>query len=159
MMGIIPPSLHTLHFLRTFGRRAGPAGSDLLYQPHLSLGAEQSPSPGAGVGTPSQAARLCDARGLAEGRRNGATFIRYPQVYAGLGVLGWFIPRKEFHNYLRRLVEAGFADRLMFGSNQMIWPESIEVTIKGIESANYLTAQQKRDIFYNNAARFLRLDR
>jgi predicted TIM-barrel fold metal-dependent hydrolase len=29
--------------------------------------------------------------------------------------------------------------------------------IQSIETAPFLTAEQKRDIFYNNAARFLRL--
>jgi len=45
----------------------------------------------------------------------------------------------------------------MFGSDQMIWPEAIEMAIAGIESARFLTSEQKRDIFYNNAVRFLRL--
>jgi predicted TIM-barrel fold metal-dependent hydrolase len=29
--------------------------------------------------------------------------------------------------------------------------------VEAIESASFLTAEQKADIFYNNAARFLRL--
>jgi predicted TIM-barrel fold metal-dependent hydrolase len=33
----------------------------------------------------------------------------------------------------------------------------IEPAIRTIEQASFLTAAQKRDIFYNNAARFLRL--
>ena len=45
----------------------------------------------------------------------------------------------------------------MFGSDQMTWPEAVEAAIEGIESAAFLSPQQKRDIFYNNAARFLRL--
>ena len=81
----------------------------------------------------------------------------YPQVYVDVGVLGWLIPRREFHHYLRRLVEAGFGQRIMFGSDQMIWPEAIVVSIESIEAADFLSPQQKRDIFYNNAARFLRL--
>jgi predicted TIM-barrel fold metal-dependent hydrolase len=40
----------------------------------------------------------------------------------------------------------------------MIWPETIGLAIETIESADFLTDEQKRDIFYNNAARFLRLD-
>ena len=31
------------------------------------------------------------------------------------------------------------------------------IAIDWIEQADFLTAEQKRDIFYNNAARFLRL--
>jgi hypothetical protein len=45
----------------------------------------------------------------------------------------------------------------MFGSDQMLWPEMIGKAIEAIEAADFLTAEQKRDIFYNNAARFLRL--
>ena len=47
---------------------------------------------------------------------------------------------------------------IRIGSDQMIWPETIGMAIEAIESADFLTEEQKRDIFYNNAARFLRLD-
>jgi uncharacterized protein len=87
-----------------------------------------------------------------------AILYMYPQVNADLAVIDWIIPREEFHDYLKALVRAGFGKRLMFGSDQMIWPESIKLAIEGIESARFLNAEQKRDIFYNNAARFLRLD-
>lgn len=50
------------------------------------------------------------------------------------------------------------AKRLMFGSDQMVWPEAIGMAIEGIEFADFLTTEQKRDIFCSNAARFLRLD-
>ncbi|MEP6509712.1 MAG: amidohydrolase family protein, partial [Gemmatimonadales bacterium] len=58
---------------------------------------------------------------------------------------------------LKRLVDAGFSRRIMFGSDQMIWPQTIGLAIKTINEAPFLTDQQKRDILYNNAARFLRL--
>lgn len=83
----------------------------------------------------------------------------HPQVYVDTGVIDWALPRKEFHAYLRRLVEAGFAQRIMFGSDQMVWPETIGMAVEGIESASFLTAEQKRDIFYNNAVQFFRLDK
>ena len=67
-------------------------------------------------------------------------------------------PRATFHAYLKGLVDAGLGKRLMFGSDQMQWPEVIDEAIEGIESATFLTDEQKRDIFYNNAARCLRLD-
>ncbi len=82
----------------------------------------------------------------------------YPQVYADLGAISWTRPREAFHNYLRALVREGFGKRLMFGSDQMMWPEAIGMAIEGIESASFLTEEQKRDIFFNNAVRFLRLD-
>ena len=61
------------------------------------------------------------------------------------------------HNHLKALLDAGYGKRLMFGSDSQLWPEAIEMAIQGIESADFLSNAQKRDIFYNNVARFLRL--
>jgi hypothetical protein len=83
---------------------------------------------------------------------------RYPNVYADLSTITWIIPRDMFYNYLEGLLDAGLGSRLMFGSDQMFWPESIDLAVDAIESAPFLSEKQKRDIFYNNAARFLRLD-
>jgi uncharacterized protein len=82
----------------------------------------------------------------------------YPQVYLDVGVIDWTKPRKEFDRYLRGLVDAGYGKRIMFGSDQMVWPEAIDMAVAAIQSADYLTAAQKRDILYHNAARFLRLE-
>lgn len=87
-----------------------------------------------------------------------ALLYAHPQVYVDVAVIDWAIPRKEFHQYLRRLVEAGFGKRIMFGSDQMVWPGAIDIAIEEIRSADFLSEEQKRDIFYNNAARFLRLN-
>ena len=46
----------------------------------------------------------------------------------------------------------------MFGSDGVGFPEAIGLAVAGIESADFLTEQQKADIFYNNAVRFFRLD-
>ena len=86
-----------------------------------------------------------------------AVLWTHPHVYVELGAISWVLPRAEFHRYLRRIVEAGFAKRVLFGSDQMIWPDGLELAIEGIESADFLTSEQKRDIFFNNAARFLQL--
>jgi predicted TIM-barrel fold metal-dependent hydrolase len=90
--------------------------------------------------------------------RTIALLYAYPQVYLDVAVINWTQPRKEFHRYLRALVEAGYGKRIMFGSDQMVWPEAIEMGVAAIQSAEYLSAEQKRDIFYHNAARFLRLE-
>ncbi len=86
-----------------------------------------------------------------------AVLAMYPQVYADVAGIDWLLPRKEFHRYLRVLVEAGFGKRIMFGSDASMWPQVIGIGIEAIESADFLTEAQKRDILYNNAARFLRL--
>jgi predicted TIM-barrel fold metal-dependent hydrolase len=82
---------------------------------------------------------------------------QYPQLYADVSTITWVIPRPAFYNYLEELVDAGLGKRLMFGSDQMRWPESIGWAIEAIERAPFLSPEEKRDIFYNNAATFLRL--
>lgn len=86
-----------------------------------------------------------------------ALMFTHPQVYVDVGIVVFIEPRQAFYRFLRELVEAGFGDRVMFGSDQMIWPGVIEPSIRSIEQADFLNAGQKRDILYNNAARFLRL--
>jgi predicted TIM-barrel fold metal-dependent hydrolase len=87
-----------------------------------------------------------------------AVMLVYPQVYADLGALDWLIPRAEFHAYLEAMVRAGLGQRLMFGTDQMYWPEAIAMAVEGVESAGFLTAEQKRDIFHDNAVRFFKLE-
>jgi hypothetical protein len=87
-----------------------------------------------------------------------ALLYSYPQVYVDIAQDDWGPPRKHFYSQLRRLVEAGFGKRILFGSDQMIWPQTIGLSIETVESADFLTEEQKRDIFYNNAVRFLRLE-
>ncbi len=87
-----------------------------------------------------------------------AVMSQYPQLYADISTITWVIPQTAFHDYLKALVRAGLGKRLMFGSDQMRWPEMIEKGIESIENADFLTEDQKRDIFYHNALRFLKLD-
>jgi uncharacterized protein len=79
-------------------------------------------------------------------------------VYVDVAGLIWSYPLKEVNRYIQRLVEAGFEDRVMFGTDQMEWPKLMAYSISIIQNADYLTPDEKRDILYNNAARFLRLD-
>ncbi len=81
-----------------------------------------------------------------------------PNVNVDVSTITWLIPRPTFQRYLRGLIDAGLGKRVMFGSDEMEWPETIGLAIDGINSADFLTPEQKRDIFYNNAARFLRLE-
>jgi len=82
---------------------------------------------------------------------------QYPSVYADLSTILHLTPRSVAYSYMKGLVDNGLGKRLMFGSDQMIWPEVIGENIEMIEAAEFLTQGQKRDILYNNAARFLRL--
>lgn len=86
-----------------------------------------------------------------------AVLYAHPQVYIDVGVIVFTQPREAFYRWLKAIVDAGFGNRVMFGSDQMVWPGVIERSISVVEEALFLTESQKRDILYNNAARFLRL--
>jgi predicted TIM-barrel fold metal-dependent hydrolase len=86
-----------------------------------------------------------------------ALLYAHPNVYVDVAQNNWGFPRAHFYRQLQQLVDAGFGKRIMFGSDQMIWPGTIQVAIETIQDAPFLTDEQKRDILYNNAARFLRL--
>jgi predicted TIM-barrel fold metal-dependent hydrolase len=86
-----------------------------------------------------------------------AMMFTYPNLYVDIACNDWAFPRAQFHDALKRLVDAGFIKRIMFGSDQMYWPGAIGEAVKAVETASFLDESQKRDIFYDNAARFLRL--
>ena len=80
----------------------------------------------------------------------------FPNLMVDVAVIDWAIAEPEFHFYLKRIVGAGFGDRVMYGSDQMVWPDAVTLSIERIRRADYLTEAQKRDIFFNNAVRFFR---
>lgn len=80
-------------------------------------------------------------------------------VHVDIAGLIWSYPIEEVNRYIERLVDAGFGDRVMYGTDQMMWPGLMAYSISIIQNADYLLPEQKRDILYNNAARFLRIDR
>jgi hypothetical protein len=79
-------------------------------------------------------------------------------VYCDISGMIWSYPLEEIHAYIKRLVQAGFGKRIMYGTDFMMWPKLFETSIGVIENAPYLSFEQKRDILYNNAVRFFRLD-
>jgi len=86
-----------------------------------------------------------------------ALLMAHPQVYVDVAVIDWLLPRAVFYDYLKHLVDAGFEHRIMFGSDEMVWPDALPQAIDAIERAPFLSAGQKRAILCDNAARFLRM--
>ena len=81
----------------------------------------------------------------------------HPNLYVDISANVAMAPRAQFYDHLRRLIDAGHVKRIMWGSDQMQWPGVIDEGVASIEEAPFLSEEQRRDIFYNNAARFLRL--
>ncbi len=86
-----------------------------------------------------------------------ALMYAHPNVYLDIAVVNWILPEEELYAFLRSLMRAGFGDRIMHGTDQMVWPQTMDVAIASINNASFLTLEQKEDIFYDNAAAFLGL--
>ena len=85
-----------------------------------------------------------------------ALLYAHPAVYVDMAGLQTqrLVPRSAYDRHLRGLVDAGFSNRIMFGSD---FPDQLSEGIDAILTAGFLSQTQKADILCNNAARFLRL--
>lgn len=89
-----------------------------------------------------------------------ALMQQYPQVYMDISTICWIgglAGRPAFHAFLRQAMARGLGKRILFGTDQMGWPDAIGLAVAGVDSADFLTLEQKRDIFHDNAVRFLQL--
>ena len=83
-----------------------------------------------------------------------AMMLLYPQLYVDVSAINYLMPKPLFHVFLRRLMDYGLGKRILFGSDDFPMRDCID----SIESAAFLSEEQKADILCANAARFLRLD-
>jgi predicted TIM-barrel fold metal-dependent hydrolase len=82
----------------------------------------------------------------------------YRHVYVDIGALSWTpIAGDMLEPFLREAKRRRLLDRVMFGSDQMRWPEAIGLAIDRVNGLDFLTVEEKQDIFYDNAAKFLGL--
>ena len=82
----------------------------------------------------------------------------YPQLYTDIGVLTWLPGMGDvLESFLRQAQQRGVLDRVLFGTDQMVWPDAIPTAIARIASMDFLSDEEKAGIFYHNAARFLGL--
>jgi len=83
----------------------------------------------------------------------------YPHLYIDVAVLLW--TDKTTQNYAIRLLklakESEVLDRIMFGSDPMVWPGALSKSVEFLNAQPYLSDKEKRMIFYENAKTFLKL--
>jgi len=78
----------------------------------------------------------------------------YPNVYVDLSILNAIFD-DEFHTQaVRRFADEGLIDRVMFGSDNL----PIAPIVERLQAIEFLTDAQRRGIFYDNAATFLKFD-
>lgn len=89
-----------------------------------------------------------------------ALMQQYPRVYMDISTIDWIMGEQGkagFYGFLSSAVQQGFGKRIMFGSDEMGWPDAIDLAVSTVDEAPFLSAEQKADIFYNNAATFFRI--
>lgn len=80
----------------------------------------------------------------------------YPNVNVGIGALNTL---PDSPNYIKALINSGYEDRIMFGSDQMAWPERFQKSVDSIQQLEFLSEEQKQKIFYKNAMKFFKIDK
>ena len=84
----------------------------------------------------------------------------YENLYVDISPYTWLETGNAelLNRFLRLAQEQDVLDRVMFGSDQMRWPEAIGTAVERVKSLDYLSEQEKAGVLYDNAARFLRID-
>jgi uncharacterized protein len=75
-------------------------------------------------------------------------------VYFDMSIINSTLSSEAHEAELKRLIDAGFGDRIMFGSDT----RPATPILRRLESIEWLAPMQRAAILYDNAARFLRLD-
>lgn len=75
----------------------------------------------------------------------------YPNVYLDTSAVNWFLGASVFERMLKEAVETAGSQHILFGSDQMLWPEKIAQALKPIVTADYLTNNDKGCILWDNA--------
>jgi uncharacterized protein len=85
---------------------------------------------------------------------------QYPQLYVDLGVLLWLHPMEKDYavRFLKNAKKYEVLNRVMFGSDQMVWPQAISSSIEYLNSLGFLTDKEKRMILFDNAKEFLGIE-
>lgn len=77
----------------------------------------------------------------------------YPNVFVDIGVVNYLLGPSVFERMVVETVETVGARRMLFGSDQMAWPQMIPEAVKATTDADYLTEDQKAKILWENAVR------
>ncbi|GAB5378821.1 MAG: hypothetical protein Alis3KO_02450 [Aliiglaciecola sp.] len=77
----------------------------------------------------------------------------YPNVYVDLSITNSILPIEDYEKALVRLLESGFGNRIMLGSDNV----PLDIILKRLNSIKSISEKQRAAILYDNAANFLNL--
>lgn len=78
----------------------------------------------------------------------------YPQVYVDLSITNGPIPFDQYDKSLRKLIDAGFGDRIMMGTDNL----PLGLVLNRLRSIDWMSQAQRNAILYENATRFFQLN-
>ncbi len=81
----------------------------------------------------------------------------YENLYLDTGIVNWILGKELFNRMLKEAVESVGSDRILFGTDQMVWPQMITPAVESIRDAPFLSDQDKRNILGENARRLLKI--
>lgn len=83
-----------------------------------------------------------------------AIMKKYQNVYTDISAINnpQILPSSQFSDVMKKLIDNGLEDRIMFGSDN----GKIDVMINSVNALSFLTDEQKEKIFYKNAERFFK---
>jgi predicted TIM-barrel fold metal-dependent hydrolase len=81
----------------------------------------------------------------------------HENVYLDTATVDWVLGKKLFYRMLEESVDTAGSDRILFGSDQMVWPQMITRAVQSIRDAPFLSDQDKRNILGENARRLLKI--
>jgi predicted TIM-barrel fold metal-dependent hydrolase len=81
----------------------------------------------------------------------------YENVYLDTSVANWIVGKELFNRMLQEAVDTVGSDRILFGSDQMVWPQMITPAVESIRGAPFLSDQDKKNILGENARRLLKI--
>lgn len=84
---------------------------------------------------------------------------QFQGLYVDIAGLLWIDNFTKYYavEFLKAAKGTKMIDRVMFGSDQMVWPGAIQKSIEFLNSLDFLTKEDKRKIFYSNAKTFLNI--
>jgi predicted TIM-barrel fold metal-dependent hydrolase len=81
----------------------------------------------------------------------------YENVYLDTAIVNWILGKQLFNRTLEEAVDTVGSDRILFGTDQMVWPQMITPAVESIRDAPFLSDQDKRNILGENARRLLKI--
>lgn len=82
--------------------------------------------------------------------------MKYPNLYVDISAIS---EKDGFEDFLKKLIDMGYGKRIMYGTDQMEDPSIFDTAVPIINNISFLSYDQKADIYYYNAARFLNLSK